>query len=122
MATARGVEVNQSKTHVQQPAGAPTAETLRSSMATIRTGNHKYGGNIGVDDQEGSSFVSAKLAKHDPIMRAIRDPVFPSHLAPRPRCTCCSGPCTCSTRSHARHSMQSPRLCLTPRSRAHGCV
>ena len=36
-----------------------------------------------MDDLEGSRFVTAKLAKHDPIMRAIRDPAFPSHLALR---------------------------------------
>ena len=87
MATARGVEVNRSKTHVQQPAGAPTAETVRLALEhglPIRIGNHKYvGGYIGVDDLEGSRFVSVKLAKHDPIMRAIRDPAFPSHLALR---------------------------------------
>ena len=99
MATARDVQVNRIKTHVQQPAGAPTAETVRLALEhglPIRSGNHKYvGGYVGVDDLEGSSFVTAKLAKQDPIMRAIRDPAFPSHLGlclakvhvlPRPMC------------------------------------
>jgi hypothetical protein len=85
MATARDVQVNRTKTHVQQPAGAPTAETVRLALEhglPIRSGNHKYvGGYVGVDDLEGSRFVTAKLAKQDPIMRAIRDPAFPSHLA-----------------------------------------
>ncbi len=61
-----------------------------------------------MDDLEGSRFVTTKLAKHDPIMRAIRDPAFASHLALR--LAELQAPVPAARASHARHS------------RAHGCV
>ena len=87
LATARDVVVNRAKTRVQQPAGVPTAETVRLALEhglPILSGNHKYvGGYVGVDDLDGMRFVTAKLATQGPIMRAICDSAFPSHLALR---------------------------------------
>ncbi len=36
-----------------------------------------------MDDLVGSRYMTAKLVKLDPIMRAIRDPALPSHFALR---------------------------------------
>ena len=48
----------------------------------IIEGNADYvGGYVGVDDDAGRAFVSAKLAKQKALARAIRDPDFPLHLA-----------------------------------------
>ncbi|MEY3082615.1 MAG: hypothetical protein RJA94_2600, partial [Pseudomonadota bacterium] len=85
MAAARGVAVNRRKTCVQQPAGAPTPETVRLALEhglPIFLGNRKYvGGYVGVDDEQGTQFVASKQASQSPLTRAIRDPAFPAHLA-----------------------------------------
>ena len=85
-ANARHVEVNASKTCVAQARG-PISSTTRALAARhgieqFIEGNADYvGGYVGVDDDAGRAFVSAKLAKQKAIARAIRDPDFPLHLA-----------------------------------------
>ena len=85
LAATRGVTVNQSKTHAQQPAGSPSDDTVRLARENdlcIHLGNHEYvGGYVGVDDAAGTCFVATKLAKQCPLTRAITDPAFPVHLA-----------------------------------------
>jgi hypothetical protein len=99
-AKARQVEVNASKTCVAQARGAIPNDTRALAAAhgidLFIEGNADYvGGYVGVDDDAGRAFVSAKLAKQEAIARAIRDPDFPLHLAlnvakihvlPRPIC------------------------------------
>jgi len=85
-AKARQVDVNTSKTCVAQARGPISPATRALGVAhgieLFIEGNADYvGGYVGVDDDAGRAFVSAKLAKQQAIARAIRDPGFPLHLA-----------------------------------------
>lgn len=85
MAATRNVTVNTSKTEIQQASGAPSHITIASAARLalhIEPGIHKMlGGYVGVDDEAGVAFVSSKLSKMHPVLRAIRDPRIPCHIA-----------------------------------------
>jgi hypothetical protein len=80
-----GIEVNTTKTKVQQAAGEPSE--LTSQLAADRglevvRGNHKcLGSFVGVEDQAAVAWLEAKLAKQTPFTRALCDSRFPSLLA-----------------------------------------
>jgi len=80
-----GIEVNSTKTKVQQAAGEPselTAQLAADRGLEVVRGNHKcLGGLVGVDDQAAVAWLEAKLAKQTPVTRALRDSRFPSLLA-----------------------------------------
>ena len=80
-----GIELNLSKTHVQQASGAPSEFTARSALQrgiTIVQGNHKYlGGYVGVDDVAAATWLRSELSQHSPILEAIQDSRFPLQLA-----------------------------------------
>ena len=82
-----GIEVNTSKSKVQQAAGAPSEHTVQAAHRGLEVvrGNYKcLGGLVGVDDQAAVAWLEAKLAKQTPVTRALRDSRFPSLLALQP--------------------------------------
>ena len=80
-----GIEVNSSKTKIQQAAGEPSALTAQMVVERgleVVCGNHKcLGGLVGVNDQASVAWLEAKLARQSPVTRALVDPRFPSLLA-----------------------------------------
>jgi hypothetical protein len=85
LAATRSVQVNMSKTHVQQPRGPASQLTVALAARagiSIVYGNHSYlGAVVGVDDEDASAWLSAKLSSFSPLTAAIQNPSFPSALA-----------------------------------------
>ena len=81
-AAALGVDLNLSKTHVQQARGEPsrfTAQAATRRGIDIVCGNHKYlGGYVGIDDDAGATWLKSELSQQSPILDAIGDSRFPS--------------------------------------------
>jgi hypothetical protein len=74
-----------SETHVQQPRGPASQLTLalaaRAGLSIVY-GNHGYlDAVVGVDDEDASAWLSAKLSSFSPLTAAIQNPSFPSALA-----------------------------------------
>ena len=77
--------LNMSKTHVQQPRGPASQLTVALAARagiSIVYGSHSYlGAVVGVDDEDASAWLFAKLSSFSPLTAAIQNPSFPSALA-----------------------------------------
>ena len=102
-----GIEVNSTKTKVQQAAGEPselTAQLAADRGLEVVRGNHKcLGGLVGVDDQAAVAWLEAKLAKQTPVTRALRDSRFPSLMALQLATSCYPDCSAARTPSLLRH-------------------
>ena len=71
LAATRSVQVNMSKTHVQQPRGPASQLTVALAARagiSIVYGNHSYlGAVVGVDNEDASAWLSAKLSSFSPL-------------------------------------------------------
>ena len=117
LAVARGVAVNRTKTCVQQPAGAPSPETVRLALEhglpIAATASTWAATSAWMTSKALSSWRPSWPTKA--LCRApfVTLPSPPTSRCTWPRCTSCPGPCSCCARCPCA-SPQAPWRCSTP--------